>query len=333
MKTYLVTGGAGFIGSNFIHHILSTYKEECQVVNLDSLTYAGNTDNLDSIADRSNYHFVHGDICDEVLVRKLLSDYNVDYIIHFAAESHVDRSIEDSNVFARTNIMGTLSLLNAAKSQWQTENGYQSGKRFLFVSTDEVYGSLGSEGFFTEDTQLAPRNPYAASKASAEFLCKSYFDTYQFPVIRTRCSNNYGPYQYKEKLIPHLLDCCIHGLKLPIYGNGTAIRDWLHVSDHCRAIDLVVSQGELGKVYNIGGNTEKNTLDIAHAMINILNTKYSYQLDDSIITFVKDRQGHDYRYAIDASKIRIELGWFPAVTFEQGFEDTIAWYLQQSYMK
>jgi dTDP-glucose 4,6-dehydratase len=328
MKTYLVTGGAGFIGSNFIHYLFETYGDKIQVINVDLLTYAGNRMNLQQVESYSNYQFIKGDICDKGLVNNLMETYEVDYVVHFAAESHVDRSIEDGEVFIRTNITGTYNLLNCAKNCWKTEEGFKEGKKFLYVSTDEVYGELEAEGYFTEETPIAPRNSYSASKASGEMMAKAFYHTYGLPTLRTRCSNNYGPYQFPEKLIPLFINNCIHNEKLPIYGDGLAIRDWLHVKDHCKAIDLVLSKGELGDVYNIGGHNEKTTLEIATIVVDTLNKEYNFKISEDYISYVADRKGHDRRYAIDPSKICKELGWASHTKFEVGIKDTIAWYME-----
>jgi dTDP-glucose 4,6-dehydratase len=328
MKTYLVTGGAGFIGSNFIHYLFESYGDKIQVVNLDLLTYAGNKENLKEYEGKANYTFIKGDICDKTLVSKLMEKYDVDYVVHFAAESHVDRSIEDGKVFIKTNVMGTYNLLTCAKKAWETEKGFKEGKKFLYVSTDEVYGELAEEGYFTEETAISPRNPYSASKASGDMMAKAFYETFGVPVLRTRCSNNYGPYQFPEKLIPLFINNCIHNKNLPIYGDGLAVRDWLHVKDHCKAIDLVLSKGVLGEVYNVGGHNEKNTLEIAEIIVNTLKEQYNLNISEDYISHVADRKGHDRRYAIDPSKIGRELGWIPETKFEEGIKETIAWYMK-----
>lgn len=310
-KTILVTGGAGFIGSNFIHYILGKYSD-VNVVNLDLLTYAGNLENLKSIEDKSNYKFIKGDIADVQLVNKIAP--NVDYIVNFAAESHVDRSIDDPTVFVKTNVMGTQVLLDAAK-----KHGI---KRFVQISTDEVYGSLGPTGYFTEETPLAPNSPYSASKTGADLLVRAYYETYKLPVLITRCSNNYGPYQYPEKLIPFFIKRLVNNKSVPVYGDGLNVRDWLHVADHCSAIDLVMQNGKPGEVYNIGGNNEKTNMEITKLVLAGLGKS------ENMIEYVKDRLGHDRRYAIDSSKIQNELGWQPTITFEDGIKQTIEWYLQ-----
>ncbi len=317
MKTILVTGGCGFIGSNFVHYLYNNYPD-IKIVNLDILTYAGNPENLSDIADDKRYTLVKGDIIDERLVDKLFGQYDFDAVVHFAAESHVDRSITGPQVFVTTNVSGTLVLLEAAKKSWE---GQFDSKRFVHVSTDEVYGSLGAEGYFTETTPLAPNSPYSASKAGSDFIVRSYFETYEFPGIITRCSNNYGPYQYPEKLIPLMIANALDDKPLPVYGDGSNIRDWLYVEDHCIALDTVRNKGQIGEVYNIGGNNEWQNIDIVKKVLSILGKP------ESLISYVTDRPGHDQRYAIDASKIKKELGWEPSVTFEQGIEKAVQWYL------
>ncbi|WP_113673800.1 dTDP-glucose 4,6-dehydratase [Vallitalea guaymasensis] len=311
MKTILVTGGAGFIGSNFIRYIINKY-DDYTIINLDALTYAGNLDNLNDIEDNPNYVFVKGDISDIDTVNKIM-EKGVDYIINFAAESHVDRSIDSSNAFIKTNVMGTQILLDAAKK-------YKI-KKYIQISTDEVYGSLGETGYFTEKTPISPNNPYSASKASADLLVRAYYETYKMPINITRCSNNYGAYQYPEKLIPLMISRAYDNQPLPVYGNGLNIRDWIHVEDHCAAIDKVLHLGKIGEVYNIGANNERNNLFIVRKILDCLDK------DESLIEFVDDRLGHDVRYAIDATKIREELGWRPSYKFEEGIEETIRWYV------
>jgi len=306
----LVTGGAGFIGSCFIRHILNKYPDY-KVLNLDLLTYAGNLENLKDVKNNPNYTFVHGDICDKKLVRGLLSQ--VDCCLNFAAESHVDRSITDPDVFINTNILGTHNLLNTAKELKLS--------RFVQVSTDEVYGTLGSTGYFTEETPIAPNSPYSASKASADMIVRSYFETFKQPVLITRCSNNYGPYQFPEKLIPLFISNILRDKQVPVYGDGMNVRDWLYVYDHCSAIDAVLHKGKEGEVYNIGGNNEKPNIEITKLLLKELGKP------ETLIKYVKDRLGHDRRYAIDSSKIQNELGWSPSVTFEEGIKHTIQWYL------
>ncbi|MEN6292506.1 MAG: dTDP-glucose 4,6-dehydratase [Methanobacterium sp.] len=310
MRKILITGGAGFIGSNFVRYMLDKYGDY-KIVNLDSLTYCGNLENLRGIEDNPNYTFCKGDITDKDLVFKITSD--VDYIVNFAAESHVDRSIEDPEIFIKSNVLGTQVLLDAAK-----EYGI---KKYLQVSTDEVYGSLGKTGYFREDTPLAPNSPYSASKASADLMVRAYNKTFDLPVNITRCSNNYGPYQFPEKLIPLMISNALENKPLPVYGDGLNVRDWLHVYDHCSAIDLVLHRGKIGEIYNIGGNNEKKNIEIVKLILQNLNKP------ESLINFVKDRLGHDRRYAIDSRKIQNELGWTPKYTFETGIAETIQWYL------
>jgi len=308
----LVTGGAGFIGSNFIHYMLDKYNDY-QVINLDKLTYAGNLENLKEVEDNPNYKFIKGDIINRELVEYIFVEYDIDYVVNFAAESHVDRSIEDPDIFVKTNVRGTQVLLDIAKES--------EISKFLQVSTDEVYGSLGKTGYFTEETPLAPNSPYSASKTSADLMVRAYNETFGLPVNITRCSNNYGPYQFPEKLIPFFLTNALNDKELPLYGDGKNVRDWLHVKDHCRAIDVVLHQGKNGEVYNIGGNNEKTNIEITKAILKAVDKP------ESLITFVKDRLGHDRRYAIDSSKIQNELGWEPEYTFEEGIKETIQWYL------
>ncbi|MDL2246075.1 dTDP-glucose 4,6-dehydratase [Methanobrevibacter sp. OttesenSCG-928-K11] len=310
MSKILVTGGAGFIGSNFLKYMVDKYPKD-EFINLDVLTYCGNLENLEDIENKDNYKFIKGDIRDKELVNNLTSD--VDYIINFAAESHVDRSIEDPEIFIKSNILGTQVLLDAAKKY--------NIKKYLQISTDEVYGTLGKTGYFTEKTPLQANSPYSASKAGADLMVRAYGETFNLPINITRCSNNYGPYQFPEKLIPLMISNALDNKKLPIYGDGKNVRDWLHVYDHCTAIDLVLRDGKLGEVYNIGGNNEKQNIEIVKLILKELNK------DESLIEFVKDRLGHDRRYAIDSSKIQDELGWTPKYTFETGIKETIRWYL------
>ncbi len=307
----LVTGGAGFIGSCFIRHVLSKH-DDYEVINLDKLTYAGNIENLDDIKNDKRYTFIKGDICDKEIVNEITK--NVDCVVNFAAESHVDRSIEGPEVFIETNVKGTLNLL-----QFSLKNKVQ---RYLQVSTDEVYGSLGKEGYFYETTPLSPNSPYSASKAGADMLVRAYFETYKMPNLITRCSNNYGPYQYPEKLIPFFITKLLKGEKVPVYGDGLNVRDWLYVYDHCEAIDVVLNKGKEGEVYNIGGHNEKTNLEITKLILNAMGK------DESSIEYVKDRLGHDRRYAIANDKIQKELGWEPSVKFEDGIKLTIDWYLK-----
>lgn len=313
----LVTGGAGFIGSCFIRHMLHNHPNY-KIVNLDALTYAGNLENLYDVKDNPNYEFIHGDICDKKLVPQIVS--GVDAIVNFAAESHVDRSITGPEVFIETNIKGTLNLLQAAK-EFHIE-------RYLQVSTDEVYGSLGKDGYFTEKTPLAPNSPYSASKASADMLVRAYYETYGLPTLITRCSNNYGPYQYPEKLIPFFISRLLKDEKVPVYGDGMNVRDWIYVYDHCAAIDAVLHKGTPGQTYNVGGHNEKTNLEITKLILDAMNK------DESFIEHVEDRLGHDKRYAICNDKITGELGWEPSVSFEEGILLTIDWYLNnQKWIK
>jgi len=322
----LVTGGAGFIGSNFIHHVLQG-NPGCRVINLDLLTYAGNLENLKGVEADPRYEFVKGDICDAELVAAILYREEIDAVVHFAAESHVDRSITGPEVFIRTNVLGTQILLEESRKRWAS--GSVADFRFLQVSTDEVYGSLGSSGLFTETTPLAANSPYSASKAGADLLVRAYHETYGFPVLNTRCSNNYGPYQFPEKLIPLMIHNIIAEKPLPVYGDGLNVRDWLHVKDHSRAVETVLKNGLPGGVYNVGGNNEWRNIDIVNLVCDILDAKLGRALGSNrkLITFVKDRPGHDRRYAIDAAKMRKELGWEPSYTFEKGIDETINWYL------
>lgn len=317
MTTIFVTGGAGFIGNCFIRHMLQKYSNY-KIINLDALTYAGNLENLYDVKDNPNYEFVNGDICDKDLVTQIVS--GVDMIVNFAAETHVDRSITGPEIFIETNIKGTMTLLQAAK-EFNIE-------RYLQVSTDEVYGTLGDTGYFTETTPIAPNSPYSASKAGADMLVRAYYETYKVPTLITRCSNNYGPYQYPEKLIPFFISRLLRGEKVPVYGDGLNVRDWLYVYDHCAAIDAVLHKGRVGEVYNIGGHNEKTNLEITHLILDAMNK------DESSIEYVQDRLGHDRRYAISNDKITSELGWKPSVTFEEGILLTIDWYLNnKSWME
>ncbi len=310
--TILVTGGAGFIGSNFVHLILEKHKDY-RIINVDKLTYAGNLENLESVEHDPRYVFIKADICDQLRMEEVLREHKVDAIVNFAAESHVDRSIMGGAEFVRTNVVGTQVLLEIAK--------VYALRKFVQVSTDEVYGSLGTDGKFTEETPLHPNSPYAASKASADLLALAYQHTFKLPIVITRCSNNYGPYQFPEKLIPLMIANALSDKPLPVYGDGLNIRDWLHVSDHCMAIDVVLHRGRDGEVYNIGGNNEKKNIDVVKLVLKHLKKP------ESLITFVKDRLGHDQRYAIDSTRIQRELGWSPSYTFERGIEETIQWYL------
>jgi len=326
MKTYLVTGGAGFIGANFVHYMLNKYKD-IKIINFDKLTYAGNLENLKAIEDNKNYTFVQGDICDKELVEKLFADNDIDYVVNFAAESHVDRSIKEPEIFVKTNVLGTVNLLNIAKNSWEIEGGFKEGKRFMQVSTDEVYGSLSDTGFFLESTSLDPHSPYSASKTGSDLMVKAYFDTYKMPVNTTRCSNNYGPYQFPEKLIPLLINNSLNHKNLPVYGDGMNIRDWLYVEDHCKAIDMVINNGRVGEVYNVGGHNERTNIQIVKTVINYLNENVDKEITEKLITYVEDRKGHDKRYGIDPTKIKNELGWQPETTFEVGIRKTIKWNL------
>ena len=317
MTNVLVTGGAGFIGSCFVRHYLSKHPQD-KVINIDALTYCGNLENLKDVENNPNYTFVHGNICDRKLVRDLIAQ--CDFVVNFAAESHVDNSIKHPEIFVETNVQGTLNLLQASK-----ELGVE---RYLQVSTDEVYGTLGKTGYFYETTPIAPNSPYSASKASADLLVRAYYETYKLPVLNTRCSNNYGPYQYPEKLIPFFISKLLRGEKVPVYGDGLNVRDWLYVYDHCEAIDVVLHKGKVGEVYNIGGHNEKTNLEITHLILEAMGK------DESSIEYVQDRLGHDRRYAIANDKITAELGWEPSITFEEGIKITIDWYLKnQDWIK
>ena len=327
MKRILVTGGAGFIGSNFVQHLLNNEAGIELLVNLDLLTYAGNLENLVAIEQDSRYCFVRGDVRERDLVDRLFAQYQFDTVVHFAAESHVDRSITEPEVFLSTNVMGTQVLLDIAKQYWNLRPGdkysrdYKESVRYLQVSTDEVYGALGKEGMFQETTPLSPNSPYSASKASADLMVRAYYQTYGLPVNITRCSNNYGPYQFPEKLIPLMIHNALQNKPLPVYGDGHQIRDWLHVTDHCSAIATVLEKGQSGEIYNIGGNNEKTNLEIIRLILAVLDKP------ESLITHVKDRPGHDRRYAIDNTKITTQLGWKPEYTFERGIRETVRWYL------
>ena len=333
MQTILITGGAGFIGSNFIPYFLEK-NSDCKVVNLDLLTYAGSLDNLVDVENHPNYTFIKGDICDRSLIEKLFKEYHVTQVIHFAAESHVDNSIENPNAFVKTNIFGTFTVLDVAKNFWMSApNSYKKGfknARFHHISTDEVYGSLSDKGLFSEKTSYAPNSPYSASKASSDFMVRSYYHTYGLNVVTTNCSNNYGPKQHDEKLIPTIIRKAILGEAIPIYGDGKNIRDWLYVLDHCKGIDLVFKNGVVGETYNIGGKNERNNLYIANTICEILDDirpkSKSYK---NQISFVKDRPGHDFRYAIDASKLENKLGWKADENFETGIIKTVKWYLEK----
>lgn len=331
MKAMLITGGAGFIGSNFI--LFMTQKHpDLKIINLDALTYAGNLENLKSLEGNKNYQLVKGSITDAKLISSMLRDHSIDMIVNFAAESHVDRSILGPEAFVETNIRGTFILLDEAKKYWLDEK-HDFEHRFLHVSTDEVYGSLGETGLFTEETPYAPNSPYSASKAASDHLVRAYHHTFGMEVVTTNCSNNYGPYQFPEKLIPLMIHNAINGKELPIYGDGKNIRDWLFVEDHCRAIDMVLSRGQSGETYNIGGNNEWANIDIVYLICDIIDEKLKRSGENSTrkqIRFVKDRPGHDRRYAIDASKINHEMGWRPEINFDEGIRRTIDWYMDNT---
>lgn len=352
--TYLITGGAGFIGSNFVKRMLATHPE-AKLVIFDALTYAGNLGTLAEELKDSRVTFVKGDICDKNITEKVFSDHQIDYVVNFAAESHVDRSIENPQLFLQVNILGTQNLLDTARKFWtigKDENNYpiwREGVKFLQVSTDEVYGSLGEEGYFTEETPLDPRSPYSAAKTGGDLIVKAYGETYKMPINITRCSNNYGPFHFPEKLIPLIIRNILAGQQLPVYGDGSNVRDWLYVDDHCKAIDIVLHKGRLGEVYNIGGHNERKNIEIVKLVIktihDIMEKEPKYRdvlkkkdvvadgsidiswINDNLISFVKDRQGHDQRYAIDPAKISNELGWLPETTFDKGIVKTIYWYL------
>lgn len=352
MRTYLVTGGAGFIGSNYIHYMFKKYNNDIRIINVDCLTYAGNLENLRDVENRDNYTFVKADITDSAAITKIFEENEIDRVVHFAAESHVDRSIKNPEVFVRTNVLGTLVMLNAAKAAWELPDGsFKEDKKFLHVSTDEVYGSLENEGeYFYETTPYDPHSPYSASKASSDMLVKSYMDTYKFPANITNCSNNYGPYQFPEKLIPLIINNALHGKKLPVYGDGKNVRDWLYVEDHCKAIDMVITQGKNGSIYNVGGHNERQNIQIVKLTIETIHRLMEERpelrvllkkqekkangeinidwINEDLITFVKDRLGHDQRYGIDPSRIKEDLGWYPETSFETGIVKTIEWNLQ-----
>lgn len=329
MKTILITGGAGFIGSNFVKLMLEKHPEY-KIINIDALTYAGNLENLKDIDGNPNYEFIKVDIRDREKIEEIFENNDITSVVNFAAESHVDRSIEEPEVFLTTNIIGTQVLLDTAKKYWKVNpkdkycKEYKPGVKFLQVSTDEVYGELGETGMFVETMPLMPNSPYSASKASADMIVRAYNETFGMPVNITRCSNNYGPYQFPEKLIPLMINNCLKEKDLPVYGDGMQVRDWLHVSDHCSAIDTVLHKGKDGEVYNIGGNNEKANIEIVKLIIDTLGKT------EGLIKYVKDRPGHDRRYAIDNTKITTELGWEPAYTFEQGMKETIQWYLENT---
>ena len=342
MRTYLVTGGAGFIGSNFIHSLFGTYGDDIRIINVDALTYAGNPENLKEVQDQDNYVFVRADICDREAISRIFTEYDIDRVVHFAAESHVDRSIKNPEIFIRTNVLGTAVMLNCARDAWENSDGtFREGKRFLHVSTDEVYGSLEEDGgYFYETTPYAPHSPYSASKASSDMLVKAYMDTYRFPANITNCSNNYGPYQFPEKLIPLMINNALLGKKLPVYGDGKNVRDWLYVEDHVKAIDMVMEKGRLFETYNIGGHNEKQNIEIVRTIIEVLQEMLSKDdprralVSEELITYVEDRKGHDRRYAIAPDKIRAEIGWEPETMFREGIRRTIQWYFEhEDWMK
>jgi len=326
MRNILVTGGAGFIGSHLVRLLVNKYPDY-HIINMDVLTYAGNLENLKDIENKENYTFIKCDICDVEKVNQVFKKHQIDSVIHLAAESHVDRSIKDPFSFARTNVMGTLSLLQAAKEYW---NGDFSNHLFYHVSTDEVYGSLGEEGFFTEETAYDPHSPYSASKASSDHFVRAFADTYGLPVVISNCSNNYGSYQFPEKLIPLFINNIVNNKPLPVYGKGENVRDWLFVDDHARAIDVIFHDGKLGETYNIGGFNEWKNIDLIKVMIKTVDRLLGREegASDKLITYVTDRAGHDLRYAIDSTKLKDELGWEPSLQFEEGIEKTVAWYLE-----
>ena len=338
MKTYLVTGGSGFIGSNFILYMFRKYDNDIRIINVDLLTYAGNPENLAGVADRDNYTFIKADICDREMMEKIFKENDIQRVVHFAAESHVDRSIADPEIFVKTNVLGSATLLNAARSAWEQADGsYLPDHKFLNVSTDEVYGSLPEgEGYFYETTPLCPHSPYSASKASVDFLVQSYVDTYGFPALITNCSNNYGPYQFPEKMIPLMINNALQGKKLPVYGDGLNVRDWLYVDDHAKAIDMVLEKGRLGERYNVGGHNEKQNIEIVKTIIKVLREELAdddprkAHVTEDLITYVADRKGHDRRYAIAPDKIKKEIGWEPETMFEEGIRMTIKWFFDNA---
>ena len=336
MRTYLVTGGAGFIGSNYIHYMFRKYDNEIRIINVDALTYAGNLENLKEIEKRDNYTFIKADITDKDAITKIFAENDIDRVVHFAAESHVDRSIKNPEVFVQTNVLGTAVMLNCAKAAWELPDGsFQADKKFLHVSTDEVYGSLEEDGgYFYETTPYAPHSPYSASKASSDMLVRSYMDTYGFPANITNCSNNYGPYQFPEKFIPLIINNALQGKNLPVYGDGKNVRDWPYVEDHAKAIDMVQEQGRLFETYNIGGHNEKQNIEIIHIILDTLKEQLADDdprkklVSENLITYVEDRKGHDRRYAIAPDKIKAEIGWEPETMFQEGIRQTIRWYFE-----
>ena len=336
MKTYLVTGGAGFIGSNYIHYMFDKYGDSIRIINVDLLTYAGNLENLKDVEKRDNYSFIKADICDKEAISAIFAENDIDRVIHFAAESHVDRSIRTPEIFVQTNVLGTAVMLNCAKAAWEKADGsFKEDKKFLHVSTDEVYGSLpDGNDYFYETTPYDPHSPYSASKASSDLLVKAYMDTYHFPANITNCSNNYGPYQFPEKLIPLIINNVLNGRKLPVYGDGRNVRDWLYVMDHAKAIDMVTEKGRIGEKYNVGGHNEKQNIEIVKIIIDTIremlpdSDERKAHISYDLISYVEDRKGHDRRYAIAPDKIRSEIGWAPETMFADGIRLTISWYFE-----